>query len=81
LLLDARLVCPLGGQYVYRRTPEGAGYWTTTALDAAAEPGAVPPGFHAPPLDWFRGLSGDAVLSADKVSVHAEVEMQLPEKK
>jgi Zn finger protein HypA/HybF involved in hydrogenase expression len=81
LLVDARLVCPLGGQYVYRQTPDGVGYWTSTVLEAAPEPGTAPAGFQAPPLDWFRGLTGDGILSAEKVSVHAEIDMQLPEKK
>ena len=81
LLMDARLICPLGGQYVYRQTPEGVGYWTTTRLEAVSGSGGIPPGFHAPPLNWFRGLTWDGNLSAAKVSLHAEVDMQLPEKK
>jgi hypothetical protein len=81
LLVDARLICPLGGQFVYRQTPGGVGYWTTTGLEAVPEAGAIPPGFHAPPLDWFRGLTGDGILSADKISLHAEIDMQLMEKK
>jgi hypothetical protein len=32
-------------------------------------------------LNWFRGLTWDGNLSAAKVSLHAEVDMQLPEKK
>ena len=81
LLIDARLICPLGGQYVYRQTPDGVGYWTTTVWKRCRKPGALPPGFHAPPLDWFRGLTGDGILSADKISLHAEIDMQARENK
>jgi len=81
LLVNARLVCPLGGQYVYRQTPDGVGYWSSTVLEAAREPGTAPPGFQSPPLDWFRGLTGDGILSSEKISLHAEIDMQLPEKK
>ncbi len=82
-LLDAKLICPLGGQYEYRESADGAGYWTSTALDNAAE-GALfttqaPEGFVAPPLSWFRGLQVDARVDPESLSIHAEVLMQTPE--
>ena len=33
----------------------------------------------APPLNWFRGGKLDALLSPDAVSIHAEMDMLLPE--
>ncbi len=80
-LLDAKLICPLGGQYVYR-SPEGApGCWTSTFFESEASTQAsVPPGFVTPPLNWFRGLLLDAQLEPSTLSVHADVEMQLPKK-
>jgi hypothetical protein len=93
-LLDAKLVCPLGGRFVYRETPEGVGYWTTTALEKdsggvfkpAPESHASPrsktardPLFMAPPLVWFRGLELDAAVQPGVLSVHAQIDMQLPE--
>ena len=84
LLLDAKLVCPLGGQYVYRQSPEGVGRWTTTALEGTGPrkplDGRVPDGYRAPPLDWFRGLDLDAAVQPGVVSAHAQIDMQLPEK-
>ncbi len=81
-LLGAELVCPLGGQYVYRPYGDpaaGMGCWFATALgegqNALPQP---PPGFLAPPLNWFRGGKLDALLSSDAVSVHAELDMLLP---
>src|SRR5208283_2529902 len=32
-LLAAKLVCPLGGQYVYREAAAGEGRWTATTLE------------------------------------------------
>lgn len=82
-LLNARLIDPLGGQYVYRQTPTGISYWTSTALEAAGggdAAGAGPPlGYRAPPLHWFRGLDGDARFTLDSLSAHVEVLMQMPE--
>jgi hypothetical protein len=84
LLLDARLIDPLGGQYIYRGTLEG-GYWTATSLEGsprsrllAASP--PPPNFLPPPMSWFRGLSLDALLDPETLTVHAAILMQKPAK-
>jgi hypothetical protein len=78
-LLAAKLVCPLGGQYVFRPTPDGLGYWTAPALEA--DSGGPPPGYVAPPLDWFRGLDLEATMTENALSAHAVVIMQLPTEK
>lgn len=80
LILGARLVCPLGGEYVYRETPEGSGYWTSTALETEpAAPDQPPQGFVTPPLNWFRGMDLDAELTPQGLSAHVELQMQMPE--
>ena len=82
LILDARLVCPLGGRYDYRLTDDGLGYWTSTALETS--PGGsffnvrVPPGYTAPPLSWFRGLAVEVTMTAKDLSAHVEVLMRPP---
>jgi hypothetical protein len=99
LLLDAKLICPLGGQYVFRQTPEGVSYWTSTALESGerkAESGergagsdgsafrfplsavSPPPGYQAPPLNWFRGLEADMAVLPGALLAHAWIDMQLP---
>ncbi len=82
LLLDARLACPLGGEYVFRKTPDG-GRWTSTALDTAPSQGPlntrVPAGYQAPPLNWFRGLELDVAMAGGSLSAHAEIAMQPPD--
>jgi hypothetical protein len=90
LLLGAKLVCPLGGQYVLRDprpssmvpgTPPGGG-WTSSAMEKLPSPAGgrvtAPPGYVAPPLSWFRGLDLDATLDGDTVAAHAEILMQMP---
>ncbi|MEN6407231.1 MAG: hypothetical protein ABFC77_12265 [Thermoguttaceae bacterium] len=72
-LLDAKLVCPLGGQYVLRQSPGESPQWTSTAGDATANA-------MAPPLNWFRGLTLDAAMTQKDISAHAEVWMQGPTK-
>jgi len=82
-LLDATLVCPLGGQYVYQERPNGSGWWTSTAMpqdvNTLLGPQA-PEGYQAPPLNWFRGLKLDAAMTRKALSAHAEVVMQSPKK-
>lgn len=79
-LLDARLIDPLGGQYVYRPEGGSGGAWTTSALEGEAGRNAVgpgaPEGYEAPPLRWFRGLNLDALVAPEGLSVHAEVLMK-----
>ena len=84
VLLDAKLICPLRGEYVYRTDTGGPGYWTSTALGERPTGGLLtaraPEGFVSPPLNWFRGLEADVLVTPDALSVHAEIVMQLPPK-
>ncbi|NLY00711.1 MAG: hypothetical protein GXY83_31845 [Rhodopirellula sp.] len=82
LLLGAKLICPLGGEYVYRESPEKSAYWTSTAMEGGDVPAnEPPPGFLTPPLNWFRGMEMDAELAPGGLSAHVEVVMQWSEKK
>ena len=82
LLLDAILICPLGGKYEYHEIPGGTGFWTSTAL--VDQPAGsllsteAPEGFVAPPLNWFRGLKADVLVTPEALSLHAELVMQMP---
>lgn len=83
-LLDAKLICPLGGTYVFQNPDKGEGRWTSTALGpadrGAAQKVRAPEGYLSPPLNWFRGLQLDATMSEKTVSAHAEILMQMPNK-
>ncbi len=75
-LLAAKLICPLGGKYMYRKD---SGRWTSTAMRENPS-GRPPPGYVAPPLSWFRGLNLDATLTPRTLSAHVDVVMQTPKK-
>ncbi|MDD3469479.1 MAG: hypothetical protein PHE53_05800 [Thermoguttaceae bacterium] len=73
LLLDARLVDPFEGDYIYQKTSERSGYWVTTNwADILA--GRVA---NAPLLEWFRGLRTDLSANAQSIQLHLETAMQL----
>lgn len=80
LILDARLVCPLGGEYEYRSTPEDVGYWISTAMEKLPPPGpfgaGAPGGFVAPPLNWFRGMEIESAVLRDRAAARLELEME-----
>ncbi len=81
-LLAAKLVCPLGGDYILRDVPDGASRWTAAKLEESAGRAGMfapaPAGYVAPPLNWFRGLDLHASLVGTLLSAHAEVIMQMP---
>jgi len=84
VILDAKLVCPLGGEYVFREGGEGAGHWTSTALEGTRRRGLLslqaPEGYLAPPLTWFRGLELEAALGQNALSAHIQLDMQWPKR-
>jgi hypothetical protein len=85
-LLDAKLIDPLGGKYVYQESGKNFGRWTTTSLEnqppsAGMMKTAAPEGLLVPPCNWFRGLDLEAAVTEKNLSAHAEIIMQMPEKK
>jgi hypothetical protein len=85
-LMDAKLIDPLGGEYVYRESGDNFGRWTSTVLENQPPSGgmlktAAPAGYLAPPWNWFRGLDLEASMTEKNLSAHAEIIMQMPGKK
>jgi hypothetical protein len=81
-LLDAKLICPLGGEYGLKEAGPGMHWWTSSALVGSPRGGMLsetaPEGFVAPPLNWFRGLQAHMRILPGTLSVHAEVVMEQP---
>lgn len=73
-LLDAKLVCPLGGTYRLEQTPATVPLWTSTHWPAAD--GGRPAEYRAPVLEWFRGLESELIKDAERVVLHTQVDMQ-----
>jgi hypothetical protein len=81
-LLDATVICPLGGDYEIAEAASGMQWWTSSALTGSRLGGLLsepaPEGFVAPPLNWFRGLKAEMQILPETLNVHAEVLMQQP---
>lgn len=81
-LLDARLICPLGGEYALKEAGSGMQWWASSAITGSRRSGLLPEpapeGFVAPPLSWFRGLSAEMQILPETLNIHAEVLMQQP---
>jgi hypothetical protein len=73
-LLDAELVCPLGGQYELSSDADFP-LWQSTAWPVERR-GDVPADYVAPPLAWFRGLEAKLLRQASDIVLHATVDMQ-----
>lgn len=73
-LLDANLVCSLGGTY---NLTQVAGQIPMWASDRWADPDAAPAAeYCAPLLKWFRGLDTQLTMHDDRVELHATLDMQ-----
>ncbi len=74
-LLDAKLLCSLGGEYRLIEAPGQMALWQSDKwLDPAAGPAADE--YRAPLLVWFRGVDADLTMYNDRVVVHATLDMQ-----
>ncbi|MCS7238712.1 MAG: hypothetical protein NZ899_10655 [Thermoguttaceae bacterium] len=77
-ILGAELACPFGGDYVWKE-----GLWQSSKLPAERTGRRtswleeVPRGFHAPPLDWFRGAAAEVVAKGDTIWISARVGMEV----
>ncbi len=75
-LLDAKLVCPLGGEYQLAQRDGSIALWQSTRWLAAIDPAEPPDPYQPLVLDWFRGLDAQLTKSDGRLVVHAELDMQ-----
>ena len=74
-LLDAELVCSLGGEYQLDQPRNPYGMWSSPRLPAADD-SRVPEDYRAPVLAWFRGLDASAQKQDNELLVRATLLMQ-----
>jgi len=74
-LLDAKLLCSLGGEYEFKRYANGVEQWRSSKAPGSANY-VLPADYKAPLLVWFRGLQSTVIRHQDKLSVHAELDLQ-----
>lgn len=76
-LLNTRLVCSLEGTYELTDRVDESPTWRSTKWPIAGQP--IPADYKAPVLNWFRGLSLDLTKQGDRMTMHAELDMQRAE--
>lgn len=74
-LLDAKLVCPLGGEYFLQQRADQVPLWTSTKWPGMARDGDLPE-YRTPLLEWFRGLEAELTKYGDRLVLHTSVDMQ-----
>ena len=82
-LVDARLVCPLGGDYKPITLAGGLETWQSTAWSRAGGlfSGEIPADYQMELLRWFRGMDANLIANERTAALHVEIVMQRPAKK
>jgi len=74
-LLDAKLVCSVGGEYQLDRRPGSAGLWKSTHWPDS-DTGRMPDQYLARLLEWFRGMDAELTMYDDQMVLHTVLDMQ-----
>ena len=73
-LLDARVVCPLGGEYQLTENAAGQPIWASTRAPNANRPAD----YLMPALYWLRGLNAE--VAVEPASLRAHLDLVMPTK-
>jgi hypothetical protein len=74
-LLDAKLVCSVGGEYQLDQQPGSAGLWKSSHWPDS-NTGQAPKEYRARLLEWFRGMDVELTMYDDRVVLHTVLDMQ-----
>ncbi len=77
-LLDAKLICTLGGTYQMQAAENGLQKWISTAWKQVEEGKtlSLPAGYQPPPLNWFRGLDLEFSIGETALDVYVELDVE-----
>lgn len=85
LILDAKVVSPLGGNYELAQDKAGRVTWVVVNRDAASGNAAgapvsgngskAPASYVFPALNWLRGIDVDLQMQETTLALHAEIDM------
>ena len=77
-LLDAKLVCPLGGKYEMTGGFSSVQRWHSTAwqTESVYEETKIPKNFRSPLFNWFAGLSLDFHIKEPTLTTHIELDVR-----
>ena len=73
-LLDAKLICPFGGEYQLVQNPDGTQRWASSAWATGKE--AAKEGYVSPLMHWLRGLQASMTIEEDRVVAGGWVDIQ-----
>ena len=77
-MLDAELICSLGGEYQLAKTPSGRSIWVSSKWPSFLNP-VLPPKHIAPFLTWFRGLELEVSKAETQFSIHGFLDIKRSE--
>ena len=77
-MLDAELICSLGGQYELAKTPSGRTIWVSSMWPSFVNP-VMPVDHLAPFMAWFRGLKVEVTKADTQFSTHGFLDIQRTE--
>ena len=77
-MLDAELICSLGGDYQLAKTPSGRSIWVSSKWPSFLNP-VLPPKHIAPFLTWFRGLELEVSKAETQFSIHGFLDIKRSE--
>ena len=77
-MLDAELVCSLGGQYELAKAPSGRTIWVSSLWPSFVNP-TMPVNHIAPFMVWFRGLKVEVTKAESQFSMHGFFDIQRTE--
>jgi hypothetical protein len=73
-LLDASLVCPLGGEYQLVEEPWGGTRWASSAWLGGKEPARA--GYVSPLMNWLRGFNATVTIEDKHVVARGVLDIQ-----
>jgi len=77
-LVDAKLVCTLGGEYRLARHDGGLEQWVSSQWDIerSTTDYKIPKEYGSPVLQWFRGMTAELIMEEDELLAHVQLDMQ-----
>lgn len=73
-ILNAKLVCPLGGDYQLTENPDGSQRWASSAWIDGKE--QCRDDYVSPLMTWLRGLEAAVTIEEDRVVARGELDIQ-----
>ena len=77
-ILDAQLICPLGGEYQLYENPDGATSWASSAWVDGKQQAREK--YVSPLMNWLRGLEAEITIEDDRIVARGTLDIQRAKK-